>query len=320
MRKISYFILVVAYCSTFALRSNSQSMPSTSNEELRRQMEQNARNEADLERRMRAMRQLESKMAALSKLDSRIVGHIPRLDKNARERVLKLRRIDAADQLKYSEFLKADRTGIFRLFPDFDCVTDNYIRIDGPCAEFVPESSSFSFRTKNYADKFYHDVGYNADEIVSNAFFSQGILVSLGNVPIEQVDLTHAGLKFLTTFQPDLQPAGARGTATQLVGGIDSGGYRYTRSVKAVENSTYALRMVAYKIANSLPPYSQNTTMAELRFHSLGFDKRADLIVVFRIVRKDADGSATVLWKELDRADAPKIKFAKGEALADFKP
>lgn len=320
MRKIVYFMLMVAFCNIFSSRANSQSMPNTANEELRRQMQQAARNEADLERRMRAMRQLESKMAALSKLDSMVVGNAPSLDKKARERVLRLRKINAEDQMKYGKFLAAPRTGIFRLFPDFDCVSENHIRIDGPCAEFVPESSSFSFRTHNYTDKFYHDIGFNNDEIVSNAFFSQGILVSLGDVPIEGADLTHAGLKYLLDLQPDLQPSAARGTAAKLAGGIDSGGYKYLRAVKPAANSTYALRMIAYKIGNSLPPVTDRTSMTELRFHSLAFDKRTDVIIVFRVVRKDPDGNVTILWKELGRKDAPKIKFAKGETLADFKP
>lgn len=319
MRKIICVALVFVFYGLFTQSLSAQVVPNTSNEELRRQMEATARREADLDRRMRAMRQLENRMRALSELDSRVLGNVPRLDKKARERVNHLRVIDPADQAKYAEFLRAGRTGIFRLFPDFDCVTYNYIRIDGDCANFVPESSSFSFRTKKYVDRFYEDIELMGGEITGAGFFSQTIFASLGDVPIEQIDPTHKGLEFLTGFEPALDASGARKQAAQFVRGVESGGYKYSQSVKPVLDKTYAIRSVAYKLANSLPPYSDRTSTVELKFHSLSFDKRADVIVVFRIVRQSADGNLTILWKELDRKDAPKLKFAKGEALVDFR-
>ncbi len=66
--------------------------------------------------------------------------------------------------------------------------------------------------------------------------------------------------------------------------------------------------------------YPEKTSAGELRFHTLSLDKRADVIIVFRIVRKAEDGTLTIVWKELDRKEAPKIKFPKGEKFADFKP
>jgi len=314
-----FLTLILVACTPFCLFVYSQTAPTVSNEELRRQMEIAARNEADLDRRMRAMRQLENKMRALSELDSRVIGNVPTLDKRSRDRVKAARVIDPADQAKYAEFLRADNTGIFRLFPDFDCVTYNYIRIDGECANFVPESSSYSFRRDKYVDKFYQDIGFSSGEFTGIGFFSQTIFSALGDVPLEQVDLTHKGLKFLAELQPDIEPAAARKTASIFLNGVETSGHKYSQNLKPADNTTYAMRSIAYKLGNSLSPYSERTTTDELKFHNLSFDKRADVIVVFRVVRRDAAGDLTILWKELARKDAPKIKFAKGEPLADLR-
>lgn len=265
------------------------------------------------------MRQLENKMIAMSKRDEMALSTEPVLTKDARERVVRLRKIDPADLARYASFLKQDDTGIFRLFPDYDCSDRKYIRIDGPCEDFVPLSSSFSFRTGGYTDRFYHDIGFSADNIVSGAFFAQGTLVSLGDVPIEQVSLAHPALARLVRQAPISDVSSAREMATELANGIDFGDYRYAAKLKAVENTTYVVRSTAYKLGSSLPPLTQKTSLTEMRFHSLAHDKRADIVVVFRIIRRDDDG-VTIVWKELDHKDAPKLKFAKGEPLADFNP
>lgn len=244
----------------------------------------------------------------------------PTIDKETSERIRLARRVDAADYSRYGEFLKADKTGLFKLFPDYDCVVKNVIRIDGDCKNFVMASSSFSFRNLGYAHPYYSDLGFNQGEIFSNAFFSQGILVSLGDVPIDDVTPSREGLKFIFDLLPASDPGEAKKMAVKFKAGLENSGLRYSSSVTPAENTTYALRSIAYNIANSLPAVSDETSMSELRFHTLTLDKRGDVIVVFRIVRKGADGSLTIVWKELDRKEAPKIKFAKGEKFVDFKP
>jgi hypothetical protein len=244
----------------------------------------------------------------------------PKIDKETGERIRLARRVAVADLDGYTEFLKTDKTGVFKLFPDYDCVTKNVIRTDGNCKDFVMASSSFSFRTRAYSHPYYHDLGFNHGQIYSNAFFAQGILVSLGDISIEVVTPSHGGLKFIVDFQTASEPGDARSTAARIKAGIDFGGLTYSSGLIPAENTTYALRSAAYNVANSLPAISETTSASELRFHTLSLDKRADVIIVFRIVRKGEDGTLTIVWKELDRKEAPKIKFPKGEKFADFKP
>ncbi|HJS51384.1 MAG TPA: hypothetical protein VJ781_05750 [Pyrinomonadaceae bacterium] len=316
-RKIICLPLLVIFVAAVDLHSQIPQQ-NTDAEAQRREGEQRA--EAERRLRMQNMRELDARLKGLNRPRTTVPAG-PAIDKETSERIRLARRLDAADHSRYVEFLKADKTGMFKLFPDHDCITKNVVRTDGDCKNFVMASSSFSFRNRGYAHPSYHDLGFNNGEIFCNAFFAQGILVSLGDVPIEDVEPKHdPGLKFILDHQPASEPAGARSMAARLKNGIEFGGFTYTSAVRPVENTTYALRSIAYNVANSLPPVSETTSVNELRFHTLALDKRADVIIVFRIVRKGADGSLTIVWKEFDRREAPKIKFPKGEKFVDFKP
>ena len=313
MRKIIFLLLIIIIAAVVDL--HSQTPQQASDTEQRREAER--RMQAERERRNTGP--FDTAMKATNR-PNRSVPAGPTIDKATSERIRLARRVDAADYSRYSEFLKAEKTGMFKLFPDYDCVLKDVVRIDGNCKNFVLASSSFSFRTLDYAHTYYHDLGFNQGEIFSNAFFSQGVFVSLGDVPIEDVTPSRDGLKFLFDFQTASDPSGARSTAARLKDGIEFGGFTYSSRVRPAENTTYALRSIAYNLANSLPAVSETTPASELRFHTLSFDKRADVIIVFRTVRKGGDGSLTIVWKELGHKEAPKIKFPKGEKFADFKP
>lgn len=92
--------------------------------------------------------------------------------------------------------------------------------------------------------------------------------------------------------------------------------------MKAEKNVTYALRAIAFrsehKIISRLTP--DNVNPDESKFLYLDDDKRFDLTVVFRVVRQAENGSITILWKELNRQQSPKLIFAKNEKLSDIKP
>ncbi|CAN5593503.1 hypothetical protein BH10ACI3_BH10ACI3_06290 [soil metagenome] len=280
-----------------------------------------ARNEADLLRRMQDMRALDSYSRRQSDKDKRDLDAFnpPVLDKKTKERIKQMRLFDNRDIERYSSFLTGQNTGIVKLFPNFECVAEKVIRIDGDCTNFVPESSDFSFRTVTYTNHLYHDIGYERSGLVSDAFFSQGIFTTLGDVPIEKVDQNTPGVSFLLDFVPETKAETARRRLHAFDQGLTVGGARYSRNAEPDENMTYAMRVIAYKVGNSLPPITDDSTMLEIKFKSLEMDKRDDITVAFRIIRVGNDRGLTIVWKELDRKDAPKIKFASGEILTDFK-
>jgi hypothetical protein len=267
---------------------------------------------------MTDMRALDQKMRTSRPLPEAPVA--PVLTSEERNRVLKLRRVSPSDVATYSSFLSQERTGIFKLFPDIGCTSSTVVRLAQECEQSVPLSSSFTFRTVGYGDEIYHDIFFKVDRIISNAFFSQGIFTIVGDEPIENIALAHPSLRFLNSFRPDTDPQSASEHAEQLREGILSDGYRYTDTISPKENVTYVIRLIAYRLENALKPLSPDSTRNEMLFLSLSVDKRIDVTVAFRVLGRDEYGGLTIVWKELERREAPKIKFAKTQPLRDFKP
>jgi hypothetical protein len=264
------------------------------------------------------MRALERSLEAATKKPKEVPVE-PELDNRAKERVQRLRRIDVNDAAKYQQLLKQDGTGIFKIFPDLHCVSKNVIRVAGECERYVPLSSSFTFREGQYINPSYHDIYFENGKIFSKSFFLQGIFGAIGDEPVEGLSLSHPAINFLAVFEPAANPKDAASHAKQFRSGLDDGGYLYADNITPQVNVTYAMRTIAYRLENSLRPMSNETTTDEMMFLSLAFDKRLDMIVVFRILGRDEFDGLTIVWKELKRKDAAKIKFGKREVLKDFR-
>lgn len=275
--------------------------------------------DADFQKRVADMYNLERKLGALPGTGKATPAE-PKLSSEQRERVMKLRRVAAPDVEKYGGLLKQEHTGIFKLFPDLGCVSKQVVKVSAECERFVPLSSHFTFRTNSYSNDIYHDLRFKDGYVSGNSFFSQGVFTTIGDEPVENVGLTHPALKFLTSFVADVDAKSAAAHASEFQTGVDSGSYRYADRAEVRENVTYAMRSIAYRLENSLRPMSEETTTNEMMFLSLPYDKRLDVIVVFRILGRDENGGITIVWKELARSNAAKIKFGKNEALKDFRP
>lgn len=209
------------------------------------------------------------------------------------------------DLRKYEQFLEQPRTGIFRLMPDIGCTENiNVIRADAVCLSFVPESSYYSFREKEHTIEILADIRLKNGFLISDGILSQSILVNLGEVAIEELAPTSEGLKFLSDFSPNPQGSEAQNQFIQLMRGVKVGKYEYKKALPMIENATYALRVVAYKgnVFRSFRGY---------RFDILDGDKRIDLTIIFRVIRKEQDGAVTLLWKEIERKDSPRLILPK---------
>ncbi len=312
-------IPLLMYTGLAQVATPGEQGPNRQRQRAESQLGPRERAEFDLERRMRDMRSQEEFLRAVTRQPPTVPTE-PRITSEERERVLRLRRVSSLDAGSYQGLLKGDGTGIFKLFPDLGCISKEVIRISGECERFVPMSSSFTFRTNAYSDDLYHDIHFESDLILSKSFFSQGIFGLIGDEPIEGITLAHPGLRFLVDFPSATDPKMAARYAAQLQTGVDSGGYKYADHIIPRENTTYALRMIAYRLENGLKPLSDKTTMNEMMFLSLAFDKRVDITVAFRILSRDEYGGLTIVWKELDRKNAEKIKFGKNQVLSDFRP
>jgi hypothetical protein len=220
----------------------------------------------------------------------------------------KLLRPNPEDSAKYAAFLKNPHTGLIKLSPDFNCLEKNLIHVDGPCATFIPLGGFYSFRQTEYSYKGLADIGINNDKLFSPTFFANRIMVLLGDVPIETVSLDSNGVKFLSDYHPALENKQILAKSQQLKEGIENGDYRYIDTTEVRQNTTYVLRVIAYRGEILIrSPYSG-------RSHNiLSGDKRVDTIVVFRLLNQGEGGTFTVIWKELQRKDSPKIELSKEE-------
>ena len=207
------------------------------------------------------------------------------------------------DESQYANFLKDKKTGIFRLMNDADCEANLYvIRVDGECSEFIEGSSNYSFREKEYTTAYLSDIRYKDGLLITDGIFSQNILVRLGDVPIEDLSLESEGMKFLVDFVPETLNTEATRQYVEIVRGVRFNRYEYRKVYPALVNNTYAMRIIAYR--GSLYRRFRGWV-----YDLLAGDDRLDLIVALRVIRRDKDGTISIVWKELARKKSPKIKY-----------
>lgn len=211
--------------------------------------------------------------------------------------------VSAADKEKYVAFLRQPDTGLVKLAADFKCADNTKVVVATPdCLKYTMPGagSSYSFRTENYRIQRLADLTFTDNGFLVTGALTHGILARIGDVPLEKVSLQTEGLKYLVDFKPVTDYAEAQKIAAELVKGITRDGFLYRRGLNANDNTTYVLRVVAYN-------GRLNRAVQGIAYNEFDFDKRNDVIVAFRIVSRDADGGATILWKKLAEKDAPRL-------------
>ena len=226
----------------------------------------------------------------------------------------------AEEDLNTNEiFLKKSDTGIFRILPFIDCESKNVIRVSGDCENFVPRTWSYSFRVEDQSDLYFNDISFKEGFFITTSLLTQGIITSLGDVPLGDVTLSSGGIKYLADFIPSKDKEEAKRQYHEIKKGVASGGYIYGKGAKVQENTTYAARIVAYKYKDKAIKREIETEMTNLFRYLSDYDKRKDLMVAFRVIRKSEDGGVTVLWKKLQEKKSPSFVYKKSEELTDFK-
>lgn len=211
----------------------------------------------------------------------------------------------AQDAAKHTAFLQRPNTGLIKIFTDIGCENNaNVVRADAVCLNSIPNSAFYSFREREHTNEYLADLRVKENYFVSDGIFSQGILVSLGDVSLENLSLNGEGMKFLLEFAPKANSGEASKQINQIIGGVRSDGFLYKKTLPITENTTYAMRVVAYR-----GRYTR--VFRGVLYEVLAGDERADLILAFRVLRKSDDGSVTLLWKALQRKESPKIIFPK---------
>ena len=205
---------------------------------------------------------------------------------------------------KYAGFLRQPKTGLTKLIDNKECAENTKIVVaTANCLQYTMPGAggSFSFRTENYRIPRLSDLTFTDKSFQALGVFLHGILANIGDLPLEEITLRTKGLKYLADFQPEPDYEKSKEIDSQLVKGVKSDGFLYRRGLFAVENTTFTLRSIAYG-----GKYMR--AVKTLTYNEFDFDKRKDVIVVFRIVEKDEAGNVTILWKELQEKNSPEVK------------
>jgi hypothetical protein len=223
------------------------------------------------------------------------------LYRRSRNDELQLMAPDEEDQTKYADFLKQSESGLTKLVRDFGCDEFSTVpRNERICQRFsMPGGgSAFSFRESDYQLWKLADLLYDGKSFIAFGQMSLGFIVDLGDQPLEIVRLDSKGLAYLTGFAPSGNISEATKQNTSLADGFADSGFLYKKFLPIVVDHTYVVRSVAYKGKVEREHYGA-------KYNELDFDKREDVIVAFRAVRQDFNGTATILWKILQTKQSP---------------
>ncbi|MGB7067935.1 MAG: hypothetical protein WBD22_00385 [Pyrinomonadaceae bacterium] len=133
-----------------------------------------------------------------------------------------------------------------------------------------------------------HEYGYGSDLQLGNSEFSvgfaggdYGFLIDLGDVSLASVDEAHPMIQFMVDYTPPNDLPTIR-IEQRKFDSFDAGGFRYERSVRAYVGHTYAVRSISFS--------------------------RSDVLVAFKVHRRDIDGSMIVFWKLLKEFPKTEIR------------
>jgi len=223
---------------------------------------------------------------------------------------LRLAAPDAAAAAKYEAFLRQPKTGLVRLLSDQGCQENvNLVNASDFCIRYknLFGGSSFSFRKDTYTLGRFADVVYKNGVLYSYGKMTLGFIADLGEgVAPADVSSQTPGAKYIFDFAAPVDLASITAASANFQNGFRADGFIYRKAHRLQENHTYLLRSVAYR-------RREQVERNKIVYDDLNNDERRDVIIVFQVVglSGDAEGGATLLWKELRRTNAAKIEMNK---------
>lgn len=182
------------------------------------------------------------------------------------------------DRAACAELLRQPDTGLIRLLPRETYGDNNYKNKKSLTLRGGGAYYSFSRLT--------HEYGYGSDIELQMGYLSVGfagadfgILTKLGDLRLEEITLEHQGAHFMAAYLPPGELAKARVEQRRFGAGITVDNEHYQERMPAEINTAYLLRSINYDTS--------------------------DVLVAFRVIRKDTDGSLIIAWKLLKNYEKP---------------
>ena len=177
------------------------------------------------------------------------------------------------DKRKYAGFLAQPDTGLIRLLPRETFQERLTINGGGAYYSFVRLTHEYGFGSDIELNRGEFSVGFAGADF--------GFLTRLGKVALDDVTLGHAAARFLNDFVVPSSAAEVPEQDRRSRTGFEVDGFFYKSTVPIKPKNTYLLRSISYF--------------------------RSDLMVAFRIVSQDDDGSVVILWKTLKKFPVPML-------------
>jgi hypothetical protein len=190
------------------------------------------------------------------------------------------------ERASFAALLREDGTGLMRLLPYTGCHLDpRILDASGKCLERVPPvwggGSFYSFKRKKHHLAPFTDIVLRDNTFqVGFVNHSLGLLTTLGDVPLETVTLQSKAVRPFLKLVPAQTPADTEREFVRSRAWRESPEYVYGPTMPVRENTTYVLRSIAYAPNRSKP---------------------TDVLVAFRVARRDTDGAVTIAWKHLQK-------------------
>lgn len=185
------------------------------------------------------------------------------------------------DEDTYATFLEQPNTGLIRLLPRERYDTEVYrevrktITLRGGGAYY-----SFSRRSHEYGagSNISWESGYLS---VGFAGANYGMMTALEDVSLESLTPEHYAVQLLSKYVPPKREPEARLEYRRFQAGTTISDWPFLSRLPARSGITYLLRSISYG--------------------------QGDLLVGFRIIRKDTDDSLLILWKLIKKYPVPAL-------------
>jgi len=197
------------------------------------------------------------------------------------------------DQQQFAEFLQRPDTGLIKMFPPGRRRVISVGELaSGRRPGFGGYASLYSFSKEKHGNGLngYVDarLGWAELRLLNGRFVtgftgeSLGVFVALGDVDLDSVTPATYGVTGLANIIPPADFFEAATLSRRNRAGFALERFRYGSSLPVADNTTYVLRSTS--------------------------NKRADVLVAFRVIRVEENGSVTLVWRKLKVYPKPSWK------------
>ncbi len=169
---------------------------------------------------------------------------------------------------------KQEDVNVFRILPREKYDKEVFkVRGGGAFYSFINQSHSYNDIPQISLEQNYLRVGFYGA--------SYGFIADLGETPLSQIGKTTKGVDFLINYQPPNVETEARAEYRKISNNFEQNEISFGNRRTAIVGHSYILRAVSFG--------------------------EADVLVAFKIHRKDTDGSLIIFWKLIEHFAAPTL-------------